>query len=65
MALTQAAALSRGESVGVGAAVIKDLGTRYEGAVVDVVVERDHQRDDVLDKQRRGTCLVQQREHER
>ncbi|QRY42667.1 acyl-CoA dehydrogenase family protein [Mycolicibacterium boenickei] len=31
-----AGALSRGESVGVAAATVKDLGTRYEGAVVDV-----------------------------
>jgi acyl-CoA dehydrogenase len=30
-----AAALARGESVGVAAAVVKDLGTRYEGEVVD------------------------------
>ncbi|MFB1298543.1 acyl-CoA dehydrogenase family protein [Mycobacterium sp. pW049] len=30
-----AAALSAGEDVGVAAAVVKDLGTRYEGAVVD------------------------------
>jgi acyl-CoA dehydrogenase len=36
MSASVAAALSRGESVGVGAAVIKDLGTRYEAAVVDV-----------------------------
>lgn len=30
-----AGALTRGESVGVAAAVVKDLGTRYESAVVD------------------------------
>jgi acyl-CoA dehydrogenase len=36
MSASVAAALSRDESVGIAAAVIKDLGTRYEGAVVDV-----------------------------
>jgi alkylation response protein AidB-like acyl-CoA dehydrogenase len=35
MSASVAAALSRDESVGIAAAVIKDLGTRYEGAVVD------------------------------
>jgi acyl-CoA dehydrogenase len=35
MSASVAAALSRGEPVGVAAAVIKDLGTRYEAAVVD------------------------------
>jgi acyl-CoA dehydrogenase len=34
-----AAALSRGEAVGVAAAVVKDLGTRYESAVVDVAAQ--------------------------
>jgi acyl-CoA dehydrogenase len=35
MSASVAAALSRDEPVGIAAAVIKDLGTRYEGAVVD------------------------------
>lgn len=35
MSASVAAALSRDEQVGIAAAVIKDLGTRYEGAVVD------------------------------
>jgi alkylation response protein AidB-like acyl-CoA dehydrogenase len=34
-----AGALSRGEPVGVAAAVVKDLGTRYESAVVDVAAQ--------------------------
>lgn len=34
-----AGTLSRGESVGVAAATVKDLGTRYEGAVVDVAAQ--------------------------
>jgi acyl-CoA dehydrogenase len=36
MSASVAAALSRQEQVGVAAAVIKDLGTRYESAVVDM-----------------------------
>lgn len=35
MSASVAAALSRDQPVGIAAAVIKDLGTRYEGAVVD------------------------------
>ena len=35
MSASVAAALSRDEAVGISAAVIKDLGTRYEGEVVD------------------------------
>jgi alkylation response protein AidB-like acyl-CoA dehydrogenase len=34
-----AGALSRGEPVGVAAAVVKDLGTRYESAVVDAAAQ--------------------------
>jgi acyl-CoA dehydrogenase len=34
-----ASALSRDEPVGVAAAVVKDLGTRYESAVVDVAAQ--------------------------
>ncbi|MUL46945.1 acyl-CoA dehydrogenase [Mycobacterium sp. CBMA293] len=34
-----AGALSRGESVGVAAATVKDLGTRFEGAVIDVAAQ--------------------------
>lgn len=34
-----AGALSRGEPVGVAAAAVKDLGTRYEAAVVDVAAQ--------------------------
>lgn len=34
-----AGALSRGESVDVAAATVKDLGTRYEGAVVDIAAQ--------------------------
>ena len=34
-----AAALSRGEPVGVAAAVVKDLGTRYESAVVETAAQ--------------------------
>jgi acyl-CoA dehydrogenase len=39
MSASVAAALSRDEPVGIAAAVIKDLGTRYEGAVVNTASE--------------------------
>ena len=39
MSASVAAALSRDEPVGIAAAVVKDLGTRYEGMVVDTASE--------------------------
>ncbi|MET0703048.1 MAG: acyl-CoA dehydrogenase family protein [Mycobacterium sp.] len=47
MSASVAAALSRDESIGIAAAVIKDLGTRYEGAVVDVASQSAMVRPDV------------------
>jgi len=54
-----ASALSRDEPVGVAAAVVKDLGTRYESAVVDVAAQANAARPAVAADDRLGRLLAE------
>lgn len=54
-----AAALSRNESVGVAAAVVKDLGTQYEAAVVDAASRSSRHRPTVDSEQATARLLAE------